>query len=150
MQDPALVDGVGWENTAGATGAALNACSRPGLLPSLPGGEPGHAPPPAHRLQLYFAGKPLDRSRPLSAALGHNEKTRAVVWVHPAGRCRPPREPVLTEEEQAQLMAWQFRRQEAERAALTADAPEHGSQGWADPTQLRASLQGLAPSLKLR
>jgi Cilia- and flagella-associated protein 298 len=98
----------------------------------------------AQHLHLFFAGKPLDGSRPLSAALGANEKTRAVVWVHPRGAGRPPREPALSPAEEQAVMAWRFQRQEAEAAALRADAPEHGCQGWADPTQLRVSFQGLS------
>ncbi|KAL6786034.1 FBB18 [Auxenochlorella protothecoides x Auxenochlorella symbiontica] len=128
--------------------------SQPVHPPALPDpkretGPIASAPIDPDAVHLFFAGKALDPALPLSTALGTNEKTSAIVWVHPKASGRPPREPALGPDEQKQLMAWQFARQEAQRAAEEAAEPEDGGLGWADPGTLHCSLQGLT-AVRLR
>lgn len=107
------------------------------------------AAPKFEGMCLYFGGKAIDTSTHLSAVLGRNEKTVATVWVHPRGRGRPPRPAALSPADQQAFTAWQYRRQESLRAALTQDTPSAGVElGWVrGPTALRQALLGLDPPL---
>ncbi|XP_045434344.1 cilia- and flagella-associated protein 298 isoform X1 [Pipistrellus kuhlii] len=62
--------------------------------------------------QLWWAGKELHRTKRLSDYVGKNEKTKIIVKIQQRGQGAPAREPVISSEEQKQLMLFYHRRQE--------------------------------------
>jgi hypothetical protein len=74
----------------------------------------------ADEAELFFVGRQLRRGETLASQLGGNEKCRVVVRLALRGECAPPREPLLDEGQQRELMAWNYRRQQERqvRAAL--------------------------------
>lgn len=101
--------------------------------------------------ELWWGGKRCDRDATVAARAGRNDKTRLTVTLQRAGGGPPPREPGVSDAERSAMMAWHFKRVEAE-AALAADkedahlrggpGPDAGEARWADPAALRRSLQG--------
>lgn len=132
----ALLHAAGRVSTAAGDDHGSSSCGTAETEPASPNFE---------GMCLYFGGKTIESSTRLSAVLGRNEKTVAAVWVHPRGRGRPPRPDALSPADQQAFTAWQYRRQESLRAALTQDTPNAGVElGWVQgPTALRQALQGL-------
>lgn len=101
--------------------------------------------------ELWWAGKRCDRGATVADRAGRNDKTRLTATLQRAGGGPPPREPGVSDAERSAMMAWHFKRAEAE-AALAADredahlrggpGPGAGESRWADPAALRRSLQG--------
>ncbi|CAG0888852.1 unnamed protein product [Darwinula stevensoni] len=94
--------------------------------------------------ELWFSGKKLPEDQPLKAFLGTNEKTTAVVKVGKKGHGAPSREPVMSVEEQKQLMMHQFQKQE-ELKRLEADEDDNYLDSkWADGSSLKREYLGLS------
>ena len=62
--------------------------------------------------QLWWAGKQLERGKLLKDYVGRNEKTKIVAKLQKKGQGAPGREPVVSEQEQRNMMAWAHKRQE--------------------------------------
>ncbi|CAD7693598.1 unnamed protein product [Nyctereutes procyonoides] len=62
--------------------------------------------------QLWWVAKELRRTKTLSDYVGKNEKTKIIVKIQQRGQGAPAREPVISSEEQKQLMLYYQRRQE--------------------------------------
>ncbi|XP_005993660.1 cilia- and flagella-associated protein 298 [Latimeria chalumnae] len=93
--------------------------------------------------QLWWAGKEMQRTNKLSNYLGKNEKTKIIVKIQKRGQGAPAREPVISAEEQKQLMLHYYRRQEEfKKLEETEDDSYLGSE-WADNQALKRQFQGL-------
>ncbi|KIZ02636.1 putative Uncharacterized protein C21orf59 like protein [Monoraphidium neglectum] len=66
--------------------------------------------------QLWFASRALAADRPLSDALGRNERTRAVVKATKKGAGAPAREPAVDADTQKAMLAWYYKKQEQQKA----------------------------------
>ena len=62
--------------------------------------------------QLWWAGKELVRGKKLADYVGRNEKTKIVAKLQKKGQGAPARERVFSEDEQKQMMAYAYRKQE--------------------------------------
>lgn len=62
--------------------------------------------------QLWWAGKEMVRSKKLKDYVGRNEKTKIIAKLQKKGQGAPSREPVFSEEEQKQMMAYAYKKQE--------------------------------------
>lgn len=62
--------------------------------------------------QLWWAGKEMARGKKLKDYVGKNEKTKIVAKLQKKGQGAPSREPVFSEEEQKQMMAYAYKKQE--------------------------------------
>ncbi len=62
--------------------------------------------------QLWWAGKEMVRSKKLKDFIGRNEKTKIIAKLQKKGQGAPAREPVFSEEERKQMMAYAYRKQE--------------------------------------
>jgi hypothetical protein len=70
---------------------------------------------------LWWAGKEMVRGKTLGDFIGRNEKTKVVCKLQKKGQGAPAREPVVTEHEQKEMMAYYYRKQE-EFKKLTEEA----------------------------
>ena len=68
--------------------------------------------------QLWWAGKQLERGKFLKDYVGRNEKTKIVAKLQKKGQGAPGREPVFSEQEQRNMMAWAHKRQEEMKACV--------------------------------
>ncbi|RKO98457.1 hypothetical protein CXG81DRAFT_15900 [Caulochytrium protostelioides] len=92
---------------------------------------------------LWWAGKRLEPAKPLAAYVGTNNKTTIVVKLQRATQGAPVREPPLDEQAQKHLMAYYYRKQEADKA-LRADADDaYVNAPWAQTNQLKAAFSGV-------
>jgi len=92
---------------------------------------------------LWFAGKPLERSQPLSKYVGNNEKVTIKAKLEGAGGSAPSREPTVDAETQKRLMAlWHKKDQEAKAMAEESDDSYLNSE-WANPRGFKQSMHGL-------
>ena len=62
--------------------------------------------------QLWWAGKEMVRGKKLKDYVGRNEKTKIIAKLQKKGQGAPAREPVFSEEEQKQMMAYAYKKQE--------------------------------------
>ena len=62
--------------------------------------------------QLWWAGKELVGEKKLIDYIGKNEKTKIITKLQKKGQGAPAREPVLTEAERKNMMAYAYRKQE--------------------------------------
>ena len=62
--------------------------------------------------QLWWAGKELARGKKLLDYVGRNEKTKIIAKLQQKGQGAPAREPVFSDEERKQMMAYAYRKQE--------------------------------------
>ncbi|XP_046571567.1 cilia- and flagella-associated protein 298-like [Haliotis rubra] len=92
---------------------------------------------------LWWAGKEFTRGKKLMDFVGKNEKTKIVAKLQKRGQGAPGREPVVGEEEQKQMMAFYYRKQE-EWKKMDADAEDaYMDSAWADNKQLKRQFQGM-------
>lgn len=94
--------------------------------------------------QLWWAGKELVRGKKLADYVGRNEKTKIVAKLQKKGQGAPARERVFSEDEQKQMMAYAYRKQE-ELKKLEAAEEEDSSylnREWADPQALKRQITG--------
>lgn len=62
--------------------------------------------------QLWWAGKEMVRSKKLKDFVGRNEKTKIIAKLQKKGQGAPAREPVFSEQERKEMMAYAYRKQE--------------------------------------
>jgi len=94
-------------------------------------------------VQLWWAGKELQRTKSLEQYVGNNEKTKIVVKLQKKGQGAPGREPVVTEEDQKKMMAYYYRKQEEMKKLEQNDEDSYLNSPWADGKQLQRQFQGL-------
>jgi hypothetical protein len=92
--------------------------------------------------ELWVSTKPFDRTQTVGQRLGMNEKTKVVAKLQAPGSGAPCREPGVSEEEKAAMMAFYFKRQEELKALADANDDDFLNSAWADPKQLQKSLRG--------
>eukprot|EP00039_Didymoeca_costata_P016004 m.279563 g.279563 ORF g.279563 m.279563 type:complete len:291 (-) comp16323_c11_seq18:311-1183(-) len=97
---------------------------------------------PLDEAQLWWAGKELMRGKKLCDYIGKNEKTKIVTKLQKRGGGAPVREPVVDEELQKKMMAWQFQRQEEMKKLEEVDDDDYLNSPWADSRALKNRLQG--------
>jgi len=97
---------------------------------------------PEHSMALWWANKELHDEKLLCDYCGKNERTKLGVKIQKAGMSAPAREPVVTEEQQKQLMARAYRRQEELKKLNEAEDDECLGREWADSGQLKRQLGG--------
>jgi hypothetical protein len=93
--------------------------------------------------ELWVASKVFDRSQTVGQRLGMNEKTKVIAKLQAPGTGAPCREPGVTEEEKASMMAFYFKRQEEMKLLAEANDDDYLNSTWADPKQLQKSLRGV-------
>ncbi|CAN0227244.1 unnamed protein product [Lampetra fluviatilis] len=93
--------------------------------------------------QLWWAGKHLQSDKKLSDYIGKNEKTKIVIKIQKRGQGAPAREPIVSEEQQKQMMLQAYRRQEELKKLEECESDDHLSSNWADAHALKRSFQGL-------
>lgn len=90
--------------------------------------------------QLWWAGKPFDRSKLVQDRTGQNEKTKIVAKLTNYNSGPPTREPALSNEEQKRILYHYIRKQE-EVEHLSADNDDQNS-NWANMRALKSALHG--------
>lgn len=92
---------------------------------------------------LWFSGKEMVRGRQLKDFVGKNEKTKVIAKLQKRGQGCPAREPVVSEQEQKEMMAFYYRKQE-EMKKLDKDAEDaYLDSDWADTQALKRNFHGL-------
>ncbi|KAJ4456873.1 putative UPF0769 protein C21orf59 [Paratrimastix pyriformis] len=90
---------------------------------------------------LWFSNRQIERGRPLKDFMrGCTERTKAVCKLTRGGSMAPAREAPMSTDEEKQMMAYWYHRQEEEKR-MKAEAEELGEEGraeWARPTSLGA------------
>lgn len=101
---------------------------------------------------LWVAGKDFPKGKLVSDRLGKNEKTKVIAKLQKTGSGPPAREPIVNEEERKAMMAHYFKKQEEMKKLAEADDDDYLNTAWADPKEMKKSLQGLqtvkAPGLQ--
>ena len=93
---------------------------------------------------LWFAGKAMDRARPLSDYIGTNEKVTIKAKIEPKGATAPSRPPPVDAETQQRLMS-HWHRKEAEAKALAEETEDsYLNSEWANPRGFKQSMHGLS------
>ncbi|OCT91244.1 hypothetical protein XELAEV_18014295mg [Xenopus laevis] len=93
--------------------------------------------------QLWWAGKELQRKQKLSDYVGKNEKTKIIVKIQKRGQGAPGREPVISQEEQKNLMMHYYRRQEELKKLEVDEDISYLNAEWADSNSLKRQFQGV-------
>ena len=93
---------------------------------------------------VWFAGKQLERSQPLSKYVGSNEKVTVKVKLEAAGAGAPSREPAVDADTQRRVMAlWHKKEAEAKALAEASDDSYLNSE-WANPKGFKQAMHGLS------
>ena len=95
--------------------------------------------PPASA-ELWWAGKEFSRGQSVADRVGRNEKTKVVARLQRPGQGAPLREPVVSEAERAAMMAWYFKKQEADKALSEDREDGYLNASWADSKALKSQL----------
>lgn len=91
---------------------------------------------------LWWAGKELVRSKKLMDFVGKNEKTKIVAKLQTKGGGAPVREPAVTPDQQKEMMAYAYKKQQEMKKLEEADEDSYMNAGWADSGALKARLNG--------
>lgn len=67
---------------------------------------------PFNMASIWFSGKEMLAGKKLSDYLGKNEKSKVIVKIQKKGAGAPGREPVVSADEQKQMMAYYYKKQE--------------------------------------
>ncbi|XP_022089950.1 UPF0769 protein C21orf59 homolog isoform X2 [Acanthaster planci] len=92
---------------------------------------------------LWFSGKEMQRGKKLLDIVGKNEKTKIIVKIQKKGQGAPGREPVFSQDEQKEMMAYAYRKQEEMKKLETEMDDSHLGAEWADPNSLKRQFHGL-------
>lgn len=96
----------------------------------------------AESCMLWWANKQMERPKKLHEHIGKNEKTKIVAKLTPKGAGAPVREPAVTKDQQKDMMAFYYKKQE-EFKRLEADKDDSFlAAKWADGSSLKQSLTG--------
>jgi len=92
---------------------------------------------------IWWAGKEMMRGKTLGDFIGRNEKTKVVCKLQKKGQGAPAREPVVSEREQKEMMAYYYRKQEDFKKLSEESSESHLDSAWADNQSLKRQFQGL-------
>uniref|UniRef100_A0A7S2PIW6 Uncharacterized protein n=1 Tax=Leptocylindrus danicus TaxID=163516 RepID=A0A7S2PIW6_9STRA len=92
---------------------------------------------------LWVAGKDFVRGQLVSDRLGTNEKTKVIAKLQSSTNGAPAREPAVSEDERKAMMAYYFKKQEDMKKLAEADEDDYLNSAWADPKNMKRSLQGI-------
>lgn len=92
--------------------------------------------------QLWWAGKEMQREKSLGDYIGKNEKTKIVVKMQKRGAGAPSREPVVSEQQQREMMAFYHKKQETFKKLEADNEDNYMNAEWANPSSLKQSLHG--------
>ncbi|KAG8185650.1 hypothetical protein JTE90_008922 [Oedothorax gibbosus] len=95
------------------------------------------------KTELWWANKPLDKSKTLGDYVGKNEKSKIIVKLQKKGLGAPSREPVLTEQQRKDLMLAEFHHREDLKKLEIDNDDSHLNSAWADNQQLKKTFLGL-------
>ncbi|KAG1970401.1 cilia- and flagella-associated protein 298 [Pimephales promelas] len=98
---------------------------------------------PDEDAQLWWASKELQRGKKLQDYVGRNEKTKIIVKIQKRGQGAPAREPLVSEDEQKQMMLHFYKRQEDLKKLEEVDDDTHLQSSWSDRQALKRQFQGL-------
>lgn len=93
--------------------------------------------------QLWWASKEMQRGKKLQDYTGKNEKTKIVVKLQKRGEGAPSREPLVSQEDQKQMMLNYHRRQEELKKLDEAEDDSYLQSEWSDRQALKRQFQGL-------
>ncbi|KAJ3315100.1 hypothetical protein HDV04_004241 [Boothiomyces sp. JEL0838] len=91
---------------------------------------------------LWWAGKEL-KSNTLASYVGKNDKTKIMVKIQKAGQGQPIREPTISEQEQKNLMAYYYRKEQENKELLENEEDDYLHSTWADPKSLKRAFNGM-------
>ncbi|XP_007247301.2 cilia- and flagella-associated protein 298 [Astyanax mexicanus] len=94
--------------------------------------------------QLWWASKEMQRGKKLQDYTGKNEKTKIVVKLQKRGEGAPSREPLVSQEDQKQMMLNYHRRQEELKKLDEAEDDSYLQSEWSDRQALKRQFQGLS------
>lgn len=92
--------------------------------------------------QLWWAGKDMQRSKKLHEYIGKNEKTKLICKIQKKGGGAPVREPVVSEQQQKEMMAYAYKKNEEYKKLEEADDNAYLNAPWADSGALKRSMHG--------
>lgn len=95
-------------------------------------------------VELWVASRMLERHQTVKERFGGNEKTKVIAKLQKPGAGPPGREAAVSEDEKKAMMAFYFKKQEEMKAMSEANDDDYLHSSWADPKQLKRSLQGQA------
>ncbi|XP_003219100.1 cilia- and flagella-associated protein 298 isoform X1 [Anolis carolinensis] len=93
--------------------------------------------------QLWWAGKELKKTNQLSDYVGKNEKTKIIVKIQKKGQGAPAREPVISGEDQKQMILFYHKRQEELKKLEENDDDACLDSEWADSHALKRQFHGV-------
>ncbi|KAK2823397.1 hypothetical protein Q7C36_019997 [Tachysurus vachellii] len=99
---------------------------------------------PEKNAQLWWAGKELHWDKKLQDYIGKNEKTKIIVKIQKKSQRAPAREPLMSEDQQKEMMLCSYRRQEELKKLEEADDDSYLQSEWSDQQALKRQFQGLA------
>lgn len=92
--------------------------------------------------ELWWAGKNMQRSKKLHEYIGKNEKTKLICKIQKRGGGAPVREPVVSEAQQKEMMAYAYKKNEEYKKLEEADDNAYLNAPWADSSALKRSMHG--------
>ncbi|XP_076466408.1 cilia- and flagella-associated protein 298-like isoform X1 [Babylonia areolata] len=92
---------------------------------------------------LWWAGKEMIRGKKLVDFVGKNEKTKIVAKLQKKGMGAPAREAPISGEDQKQLMAHYYKKQEEWKRMEKEAEDSYMDSPWADGQQLKRQFQGM-------
>ena len=95
------------------------------------------------KIQLWFAGRHMNPDKELKDYLGLNDKSKVIIKLVKCNEGPPGREPVLSEADRRQMMAYQYRRQEELKKLDENDDDQYLNARWADNNALKKQMHGL-------
>lgn len=98
---------------------------------------------PPTQSSLWWAGKELVKDKTLSEFVGKNEKTKIIVKIQKKGQGPPVREAPMGEQEQKNLMAYYYRKQEELKKLGENEDDDYLNSSWADPKSLKNAFSGV-------
>merc|ERR1719409_1156975 len=91
---------------------------------------------------MWWANKELQREKKLLDYCGKNEKTKIVAKIQRKGLSQPQREPIVSADEQKEMMAHWHRKQEESKKLAEQNDDDYMNSAWANPKNLKNSLVG--------
>lgn len=98
---------------------------------------------PELQAAIWWANKELQDGKLLSDYVGRNDRTKITAKIQKIGQGAPAREAVVTEDQQKQMMARAYKRQEELKKLDENNEDDYLNSAWADSNQLKQSLTGM-------
>ena len=90
----------------------------------------------------WFAGKEIQRGKPLSGFVKTTESSKLIVRLQKSGSGAPVREPAIDEETHKKMLSYYHKKQEESKQLEADNEDEYMNSAWANPKQLKAQLHG--------